>query len=346
METFIQNVHRFIDAYFAEPTKVPVDKVVVFDEAQRAWDAAQSQRKFGRAFSEPEILLEVMDRQPDWAVVVALVGGGQEINRGEAGLSEWGRALETRFQHWDVLVSPELKVGSHSTGSCLFAKLPTGLQISEDESLHLKVNLRSYKADVFSEFVDAVLRLDAEKARGLAGRLETFPLVMTRDIAEARAWLRGHQRGYRRIGLVASSGGRRLRAHGLDVSADLDVENWFLNSAEDVRSSYYLEVPATEFGIQGLELDWTGVCWGGDLHPLDGRWVCRAFRGTRWLQVRDELTRQYVVNKYRVLLTRAREGCVIWVPPGDRTDPTRPSEVYDRVAEYLEKCGVKKLARQ
>jgi DUF2075 family protein len=143
---------------------------------------------------------------------------------------------------------------------------------------------------------------------------------------------------------VASSGARRLRAHGLDVTAELDVENWFLNGPEDVRSSHYLEVPATEFGIQGLELDWAGVCWGGDLYPHDGGWIARTFRGTRWQTVRDDATRRYVVNKYRVLLTRAREGMVLWVPPGDPGDPTRPPEIYDAIADALMRCGVGSLA--
>lgn len=343
VETFIQNVHRFIDAYFGDPTKVPVDKVVVFDEAQRAWDAAQSARKFGRPFSEPEILMEVMDRHPDWSVIVALVGSGQEINRGEAGLSEWGRAISGRFRHWDVFVSPELKVGVHSTGACLFAETPGDVRILEDASLHLSVNLRSYKAEVLSEFVDAVLRLEPDRARALASRLGDFPMALTRQFSRAKEWLRTRRRGHRRVGLVASSGAKRLRAHGLDVAADLDVENWFLNGPEDVRSSHYLEVPATEFGIQGLELDWTALCWGGDLYPQEERWMCRAFRGTRWQQVRDDSTRQYVVNKYRVLLTRAREGTVIWVPPGDSSDWTRPPQIYDAIADYLTQCGIESL---
>ncbi|WP_435018791.1 DNA/RNA helicase domain-containing protein [Tundrisphaera sp. TA3] len=341
--TFIQNVHRFIDAYFADPGRVPVDRVVVFDEAQRAWDAAQSARKFNRPFSEPEILLEVMDRHPDWALVVALVGGGQEINRGEAGLSEWGRAIADRFRHWDVHVSPELKSGTHATGACLFPEVPDGVAITEDRSLHLSVNLRSYRAEVLSEFVDAVLRPDPDRARELAARLDAFPIAWTRDLARARSWLRERRRGSRRIGLVASSGARRLRAHGLDVTAELDVEAWFLNEATDVRSSHVLEVPATEFGIQGLELDWTGVCWGGDLTPESGGWACRSFRGTRWRQVRDAGTRQHVVNKYRVLLTRAREGMVIWVPPGDPDDPTRPPSIGDAVADHLKRCGIPTL---
>ncbi|WP_406694626.1 DUF2075 domain-containing protein [Singulisphaera sp. Ch08] len=344
VETFIQNVHRFIDAYFGDTTKIPVDKVVVFDEAQRAWDAVQSARKFKRDFSEPEILLEIMNRHPDWSVIVALVGNGQEINRGEAGLAEWGRAISTRYSHWDVFVSPELKVGMHTTGACLFPETPEGISITEDSSLHLNINLRSYKAEVLSEFVDAILRLDSERARCLAIRLNEFPIAITRELSVAKEWLRNRQRGHRRVGLVASSGGRRLRAHGLDVTADLEVENWFLNERTDVRSSHYLEVPATEFAVQGLELDWTGLCWGGDLYPEESKWTCRAFRGTKWQQVRDPSTHRFIVNKYRVLLTRAREGMIIWVPPGDSTDPTRPSWIYDRVAEYLSQCGLKAIS--
>jgi hypothetical protein len=339
VETFIQNVHRFIDAYYGSPN-IPPDRVVVFDEAQRAWDAAQSARKFKRSFSEPEILLEIMDRQPDWAVIVALVGSGQEINRGEAGLSEWGRAIVARFNHWEVLVSPELKAGVHRSGPCLFPESPPGVSLSEEQSLHLSVNLRSYKAEMLSEFVDAILEPDAERAFDLSGRLGEFMIVQTRELIQAKDWLWKRQRGFRRIGLIASSGGRRLRAHGLDVTADLDVENWFLNDSRDVRSSHYLEIPATEFGIQGLELDWTGLCWDADLCPGGSDWNCRAFRGTQWQQVRDASTRRYSINKYRVLLTRAREGMVIWVPRGDPDDATRPPEVYDQVAEYLARCGI------
>jgi hypothetical protein len=340
VETFIQNVHRFIDAYFVDPENVPVDKVVVFDEAQRAWDAAQSARKFRRAFSEPEILMGIMDRHSDWSVIVALVGSGQEINRGEAGLSEWGRAISAQFRHWEVFVSPELKAGVHSTGACLFHESPNGITVVENTGLHLSVNIRSYKAAVLSDFVDAILKLDPERTRSLAAQLYEYPIALTRELARAKSWLRDRRRGHRRIGLLASSGARRLRAHGLNVTEDLDVENWFLNGPEDVRSSHYLEVPATEFGIQGLELDWTGVCWGGDLYPSPDGWICRSFRGTQWNRVRDASIRQYILNKYRVLLTRAREGIVIWVPPGDRNDPTRPPEIYDQVADYLTRCGI------
>jgi DUF2075 family protein len=316
--------------------------VVVFDEAQRAWNAEQSRRKFKRDASEPEIMLDVMDRHEGWAVIVALVGSGQEINTGEAGLAEWGRALADRFRHWNVLISPHL-IGEHGSGDGLFRVPPDGLQVVQDRDLHLEVSLRSYKAEAVSEFVSHLLSMQVAHARTALSLCRDFPLVITRDIGKARAWLKRRQRGTRRIGLIASSGGRRLRAHGLDVRTELDVENWFLNSATDVRASYYLETPATEFGIQGLELDWTGVCWDIDLVPERDAWSVRAFKGTKWENVRDRTRRQYVLNKYRVLLTRAREGMIIWVPPGDPSDWTRPQRKYDCIAEYLQSCGVKEI---
>lgn len=341
VSTFVQNVHRFIDAHFAG-SAAPPERVVVFDEAQRAWNAKQSRKKFRRDASEPEIMLEIMDRHVDWAVIVALVGSGQEINTGEAGLGEWGRALAERFRHWNVLISPHL-VGEHSSGEMLFRVPPDGLEVIQDRNLHLEVSLRSYKAEAVSEFVSHLLSMQVASARAALSSCSDFPLVLTRDIDKARAWLKRRQRGSRRIGLIASSGGRRLRAHGLDVRTELDVENWFLNPASDVRASYYLETPATEFGIQGLELDWTGVCWDIDLVPEQDGWSVRAFRGTKWQGIRDQTWRQYVLNKYRVLLTRAREGMIILVPPGDPSDWTRPPREYDRIAEYLQSCGIKEI---
>jgi DUF2075 family protein len=340
VQTFIQNVHRFIDDYFGHSDRIPPDRVVIFDEAQRAWDARQSARKFNRDVSEPEILLGIMDRHPDWAVIVALIGNGQEINQGEAGLSEWGRAIAARFPHWQVFISPDLKVGSHPNGRCLFREVPPGLSVTENPCLYLRINIRSYKADVLSEFVDAILDREPSRARALSTRLGEYDVALTRELRHARDWLFRRQRGSRRIGLVASSGARRLRAHGLDVTAELNIEDWLLNRPEDVRSSYCLEVPATEFGIQGLELDWAGLCWGGDLAPGPEGWICRAFRGDRWLKVHDVSRQTYIVNKYRVLLTRAREGLIIWVPRGDPRDETRQPAIYDQIAEHLLRCGI------
>ena len=204
----------------------------------------------------------------------------------------------------------------------------------------LDVSSRSYRAEAVSEFVSSLLTMQTKRAQLALASCAEFPIVLTRDLETARKWLQRRKRGSRRIGLVASSGGRRLKANGLDVRSELDVENWFLNPAIDVRSSYYLETPATEFGIQGLELDWTGLCWEIDLVPEMDSWHVRAFKGTKWQTVRDVMHRQYVLNKYRVLLTRAREGMIIWVPRSDDSDWSRPSEKYDTIAKYLCSCGI------
>lgn len=286
-------------------------------------------------------MLEILDRHQEWAVLVALVGNGQEIHTGEAGLSEWGRAIEKRFSHWHVVVSPSLTDSIDFGAGALFpGGAAPGISITKNQSLHLSVPLRSYKAEALSDFVASLLANDADRCKVIAAKMRDYPMFLTRNLDAAKKWLRIQKRGSRRIGLVASSGARRLRAYGLDVKAELDVENWFLNSEDDVRSSYFLEVPATEFGVQGLELDWTGVCWGGDLVPNGKHWLWRSFKGTKWQIVRNEVKQQFILNKYRVLLTRAREGMVIWVPVGDASDSTRSPEYYDAIASYLVECGI------
>lgn len=346
VETFIQNVHRFVDEYVDNsPDKVPPERVLLFDEAQRAWNAEQSAKKFDRNFSEPSMLLGIMDRCPDWAVIVALIGNGQEINTGEAGLPEWGRTLREDFSHWTILVSPELAWRTSTSDSqwTLFDERPDQLAIQIEEHLHLEVSVRSYRSEMVSAWVNQVLSGDTRAAINSMQRMSSYPVLLTRSLDRAKRWLRSQARGTRRSGLVASSGARRLRAYGLDVKAELDIAHWLLNPPEDVRSSYYLEVPATEFAIQGLELDWVGVCWGGDFTRHSDNWLLRRFRGHRWEQVRQDDPRRYLVNKYRVLMTRAREGIVIWVPPGDPDDPTQSVELMDETADYLVQCGVKLL---
>ncbi len=252
-----------------------------------------------------------------------------------------GPALTNGFRHWHVLISPRAVKGERT--DLLFENPPVGMYVREDGALHLTVPLRSYKAEASAEFVDCLLRQQVEEARTKLASCRGFPIVVTRELQTAREWLKQHQRGTRRIGLIATSGARRLRPYGLDVRAELEVENWFLNASTDVRSSYYLETPATEFGIQGLELDWTGLCWDTDFAPGERGWEVRAFKGTSWLAVHDQTRRQYVVNKYRVLLTRAREGMIIWVPKGDPDDLTRPPSKYDSIAAYLRSCGLPEI---
>lgn len=345
VSTFIQNVHRFIGTY-ADSTgdSAPPDHVILFDEAQRAWTADQEYKKFKRNESEPHMMLRIMDRHPDWAVIVALIGGGQEIHNGEAGLPEWGHTLSHGFAHWRILISPELvQGGAASAGQPLFEKPPNHLDIITDPNLHLAVSVRAYRATSIAEWVNAVLDERQDRAKAILRDVHDYPVGITRSLPTAKHWLQSRTRGRRRSGLVASSGGRRLRAWGLDVATELDVAPWFLQPSDDVRSSSYLEVPATEFAIQGLELDWVGVCWDADLRRVDGHWSCHRFSGTTWQSVHHDLKRRYMLNKYRVLLTRGRQGMVIWVPEGSKSDPTRRPEWYDSMADYLRSCGVQDL---
>jgi Uncharacterized conserved protein (DUF2075) len=350
--TFIQNVHSFIDEYTShKPTERPFENAVVFDEAQRAWNSDQVKKKRRLERSEPAIMLEIMERCPDWCVLVALVGGGQEIHQGEAGLEEWGRALAGTAKEWHVLVSPEALHGGESlAGHRLFAGAsPSNCRVTENQSLHLGVSVRSYRAQTMTQWVNLVVAGRADAAAELLAGIREFPLVLTRDLGTARHWLRARSRLEHRCGLVVSSGSVRHRAYGIEVSSafrhGFPFEEWFLADAGDVRSSFRLEVAATEFECQGLELDWIGLCWGDDLSIESSRsaWLCRQFRGNQWQTIRSEHNRQYLFNKYRVLLTRAREGMVIWVPPGDPEDPTRDPRLLDATAAYLKTAGVPEL---
>lgn len=339
--TFIQNIHHFRDEGLRS-SKAPAERVVVFDEAQRAWDREQTSRfmrqKRGREdfdASEPEFLLSVMDRHEDWCVVVCLVGGGQEINTGEAGLPEWFRAIKARFPAWVVAIPEAMRVPEYKLD---FDFAPETLTL-KDSGLHLGVSVRSYRAESLSHFVATVLSGEAAVARNIRADLSRYPLKLTRSLHVAREWLRSTARGSERFGLVASSNALRLKPEGLHVKAEIDATEWFLAGKEDVRSSYALEDVATEFEVQGLELDWSGVCWDANLRWSNGHWTPFRFRGTRWESVSDGTRVSYLVNAYRVLLTRARQGMIVYVPTGDRRDITRLPEYYDSTFEFLIECG-------
>jgi len=343
--TFIQNIHHFRDEYLRTDAP-PVEQVVVFDEAQRAWNEQQTssfmhQRKGIDDFSmsEPSFLLSVMDRRTDWCTVICIIGGGQEINTGEAGIGEWFDALRSSFPHWDAYVSEELTGSDHFGSENLWEHMK-GVGVTHDKGLHLAVPVRSFRSEKVSAFIHAVIEGDQSSARSIMSELNDYPIVLTRDIEDARRWLKQKARGSERFGLVASSNAQRLRVIGPDVRVKIDPIYWFLNDREDVRSSYSLEDVATEFDIQGLELDWVAVCWDANFRRNNNRWSLHQFKGTKWTNVKDEFKRIYLVNSYRVLLTRARQGMVICVPEGDETDPTRKPDFYDPIFDYLKSCGI------
>lgn len=346
VRTFIQNIHHFRDEYLRDQN-APAEKVVVFDEAQRAWTKEQASKfmktkrgQAGFSQSEPEFLISVMNRHSDWCTIVCLIGGGQEINTGEAGLLEWLKALKDRFPDWDVHASALLD-DRHYTVDTEALQLLRAERVTKHPELHLSVSMRSFRAERLSAFVGSVLDGNADDGRQHLAVLQgRYPIWVTRNLAAARNWLRKVSRGSERVGLVACSGAHRLRPEGIHIKSKIDPSSWFLNDRADVRSSCYLEDVATEFDIQGLELDWVGVCWDADLRFELTDWESYAFRGTKWQNVRTEERKLYLRNAYRVLLTRARQGMVIFVPEGDDADPTRPHAYYDSTYEFLLNCGL------
>ena len=348
-KAFIQNIHHFRDDNLQTDVP-PTERVAVFDEAQRAWTLEMT-TKFMRQkkgidrfnMSEPEFLIGVMNRHPDWAIIICLIGGGQEINTGEAGLPEWFSALKKDYPNWYIYVSNKLDDFEYNQGTDLFSKIhPDRLQIEPD--LHLAVSIRSFRSEKVSAWVKEILDINIQATQNLFADIKgSYPIVITREIERAKTWLREKARGTERHGLVASSGAYRLKPYGIHVKSKIDPANWFLNGKDDIRSSYFLEDVATEFDIQGLELDWTCVMWDADLRFSEGQWKYKNFRGTSWSNVNDEIRKLYLKNAYRVLLTRARQGMVIFVPKGDNLDETRQPEFYDQTAEYLMECGIPSL---
>lgn len=341
----IQALPAFRDANVSAST-APHDHVIVIDEGQRAWSAAHAIRKsqdrpVRLTDSEPGHLLDIMRLHADWAVLVCLVGGGQEIHDGEGGLAEWGEALAAR-PDWQVVAAPSALLGADPRQ--LLPALPA---LRLEAALHLDVPIRSIRNAAAAPWVDAVLSGDKAAAHAIAAAHGPMPFLLTRDLSDLRRHLRAASRGLRRCGLVASSGAKRLRADGLgaelphmDAAA---VARWFLDRWPDIRASDALETVATEFSCQGLELDHVGLCWGGDLIRTPTAWQAREFSGTRWHQARQAEAIANRINTYRVLLTRARYETLIWIPRGGADDITRQPAEADAIADFLRTCGARDL---
>ncbi len=346
VKMFIQNVHNFRDDCLIEPTRAPIEHIAIFDEAQRAWNLEQTssfmlrkKKRPGFDKSEPEFLISTLDRHRDWAVVICLVGGGQEINTGEAGIGEWIDSLNRSFPDWDVYISRRLNDSEYGAGEAL-RKLEPRPNVHLSDTLHLAVSMRSFRAEDVSLLVKQLLDLDDVSARQTLRQIaERYPIVLARDLSAAKRWVKEKARGSERFGLVASSQAQRLKPHAIDVRSPMDPVHWFLDGKQDVRSSYYLEDVATEFHVQGLELDWACVTWDADFRYSANGWEHWSFCGDRWNRIRKSERQSYLKNAYRVLLTRARQGMVIFVPHGDVEDPTRKSEYYDATFEYLHAIG-------
>ena len=376
VKAFIQMIHHYRDFYL-EGTKVvngkilpiegyfqshtdrayiPAEHVAIFDEAQRAWTKEElvrfmKEKKSIKDFpySEPEYLMSCMDRQTDWGLVVCLIGGGQEINKGEAGISEWIASLNRSFNDGHVYMSDKLTEKEYADGKTLELLSIANSHVHIEPSLHLSVSMRSFRAEKVSLFVHQLLSLQKEDAALTLKELQNYPIVLTRSLDDAKQWLKSHARGSERYGILASSRAERLKAISINVRYQPDFVHWFLEDASDIRSSNALEDTLTEFKVQGLEIDWACVAWDADLrlNKNHTKWEHYQLRsGTKWQNINKPINREYQINAYRVLLTRARQGMVLVVPNGDYgvpPDETRKPEWYDGIYNYLKEIGIKEI---
>ena len=347
---FIQIIHKYRDSFVENKNNIPPERIAIFDEAQRAWTHdmikkfMSTKKRFSNfPYSEPEFLIHTMDRHHGWAVIICLIGGGQEINTGEAGLPEWFASLQRSFSHWDVYITPQLNDTEYHHGKS-WENMLAGLHTYENEHLHLATSIRSFRTPNLSSFIKALLDIDKNRAIQLYSTFkDTYTIVLSRDINKAKAWIKAQCQGSTRYGLLASSGALRLKPEGIFVKNKISVEDWFLNGKDDVRSSYMLEDVVTEFDIQGLDLDYSLVAWDADYRFTNNSWTYHTFKGTRWNNINSEEKRLYLKNAYRVLLTRARQGMVIFIPKGSLEDTTRKQEYYDGTYHYLSSLGLETI---
>jgi len=349
VKSFVQGVHLFRNSLFTTDCP-PHEHIAIFDEAQRAWNeqqlsykmATRRQNKMEVHKSEPHCLIEYMNRHKDWACMICLVGGGQEIHQGEAGIIEWFKALRDYYPEWDIYASEEIQ-GKNYLGDTNLRAIAPNVKIKEE--LHLSVDMRSFRNKHVAALAEAIVSNQPEEARMLYARIEKdYPIFVTRNLHAAKNWVRkSTKRPSDRYGIIADSYGQRIRADGILVPLDFDAVKWFLRGKDNIDSSYFMEIAASEFKIQGLEIDYAVVAWEGDYRYHDGKFDHHRFRGEKWQTVRDSMLQRYLQNGYRVLLTRARQGYVIYVPTGSSYDPTRPPSYYDETYEYLLSCGIKEL---
>lgn len=373
VKAFIQMIHHYrdlylegteiigneikpIEGYFLSHTDkayIPTEHIVIFDEAQRAWTGDELKRFMREKkgiknfpYSEPEYLISCTDRQTDWGVIICLVGNGQAINKGEAGLKEWIESINRRYYNWDVYMSEHLIESGDVNREDFFLVTQ---QIKPREALHLKMSMRSFRSEKVSLFVNQLLALQREDASSTLQEIENYPIVLTRSLDTAKQWLRDHARGSERMGLLASSKAERLKAISINVRYQPDFVHWFLEDDNDIRSSNALEDTLTEFKVQGLEIDWACVAWDADLrlNKEHTSWLHYQLRsGAKWQNINKPVNQEYQINAYRVLLTRARQGMVIVIPKGDESlppDETRNPEWYDEIYNYLKEIGINEI---
>ena len=349
INTLIQSSYSFKKDNAKNTLPTP-EHIMIFDEAQRVWNEQKMTNKHEKdpvmSVSEPHLLFRIMDRHEQWAVMICLVGLGQDIYDGEVGINEWFCCGIDDYKDWELFYSPAI-FSQTEDKNIDKDKILSCERCHQVESLHLETSIRSFRADKQCQFVDYLLDNKPDDARKVYEQMkEKYPVYITRDVEVAKQWAKNQVRGSQRCGVLACSSAQRLKPEGIYVSKDIDVKNWFLAPSDDLRSSNMMEIVASEFKVQGLEIDWAVVCWDADLRRKNlNEWDHYYFHGTKWLHRNKEEQKRYLVNSYRVLLTRARQGMIIFVPKGDDPDedPSRDYNFYNQIYEYLINCGIEEM---
>lgn len=350
VQAFIQEAYAFRKDMLLHSDKEPIENILIFDEAQRCWGKEKLcewvKKKMNKDLdvSEPEYFIDCMNRKKDWAVLICLVGLGQDIYDGEVGINEWFKSVIEKYPNWHLYYSEDIfkQIEDKNIDRNAIKYFDNSHQV---KALHLPTSIRSFRSEIVSKFVDNLLDCNIEETRNIYKSLGKYEIYVTRDINKAREWCRQKVRGSERCGIVACSSAQRLKPEGIFVPTEIDVENWFLAPKEDLRSSNAMEIVASEFKVQGLEIDYSIVCWDADLRKTDNGWDYYNFKGTKWQKRKKSDQQRYLLNAYRVLLTRARQGMVIFVPKGCdlKIDQTRNFKDYDAIFNYLTGIGIKTL---
>lgn len=352
VQAFIQAAHTFRKQYILDFNDVPVENVIIFDEAQRCWNKEKlshwTRNKINKDIdmSEPHCFIDIMNRREDWAVIICLVGLGQDIYDGEVGINEWFNSIIKNYSDWYMYYSPEIFKQIEDLD--INKNLLIGVEHAyEREALHLSTSIRSFRSEQLSELVDELLAGNSQKVRQLYEKTNNdYPIYVSRNIKKAKQWARNKVRGSQRCGIIACSSAQRLKPEGIYVPTDIDAINWFLAPKEDLRSSNAMEIVASEFKVQGLEIDYSVVCWDADLRRVNDKWEYYNFKGSKWVRRNKQEQQRYLLNAYRVLLTRARQGMIIFIPEGEdpEIDATRNRDYYNNIYIYLvKKCGINEL---
>ena len=355
VEVLFQVILHYRQSVITE-NRPPHERIVVFDEAQRMWDkheADKNIKKLGlppRGKSEPDLFIENMDKIDGWAVIVCLLGGGQEINKGEDGLIEWLKSVRINFPHWNVYAAPEIRTKDY------LGDIPpeTALDVMNKtfiDELYLKISTRSFRAETFSKMINHLLDREIPQAKEIIkeinekGEKERYHLLVSRDIQTAKEWVKNRVRGNERCGIFTTALSHRLWPEGIVKRGQREFNElgWWLDDDEYIDSSLALEIPCTEFFSQGLELDWAIFGWDACLRPNNSNWDYLKFERSKWKKINQEKKRKYLKNAFRVLLTRARQGMIIFVPKGDQNDKSRLPEFYDRIYDDLREIGIKEI---